>query len=260
MIKSKLLQAVVLGLCISALSSGVAFASTGEGSAPSDPGVQLTEEENLLYAKQKEIDQYLFTDHTKEIEAKGFEINYTGITDTSVEIGITPYTEENANYLYGIFGKDIVKVVKSDEAMLYTTTTAEVAPDAVVSSEAVDPSVKDEIYTTTVVDAAANTGVVGPMDDGKVYKDDQEMSIQIETINPEASKNDPDVIYQTLGAPEVQSDSIKTVSAAENSINMVDTSAKSDSNGLSAPIIILIIAGGAVILGGAILVNKKKQL
>jgi hypothetical protein len=34
-----------------------------------------------------------------------------------VEIGITPYNEANADYLYGIFGKEMVKVVEGQQAV-----------------------------------------------------------------------------------------------------------------------------------------------
>jgi hypothetical protein len=36
--------------------------------------------------------------------------------DTYVEIGIASYTDEKAEYLYGIFGRDMVKVVEGEQA------------------------------------------------------------------------------------------------------------------------------------------------
>lgn len=242
MIKTKLFKAIVIGFCISALSTGMAFAQESVISTPVK-GEQLSDAQIALYAKQKEIDQYLLVDHTKEIADKGIEINYTAVTDTYVEIGISPFNDDNANYLYDIFGKDIVKVVEFDQSILYSSTTSSgVAPDATaVTDEGTALPANDEIYTTTdiVIDKAGNTGVVGPAEDGKVYKgNDQEMTIQIESLNPEAAKDDANaqLVYAT------------------------GESTTAESKGLSIPVIILIIAGGAVLFGGAILLTGKNKI
>jgi hypothetical protein len=44
-------------------------------------------------------------------------VTHTGPQNDYVEIGITPYNDANANYLYGIFGKDMVKIVEGQPAV-----------------------------------------------------------------------------------------------------------------------------------------------
>ena len=61
----------------------------------------------------------------KDIEEKGFTVSHTVPTEEYVEIGITPYTEENAQYLYSIFGKEQVKVVEGELAELYDSNAAD---------------------------------------------------------------------------------------------------------------------------------------
>ena len=68
-------------------------------------------------------------DQVKEIEGMGFKVIYTGVADDYVEVGITPYNDEYAAYIYDEFGRDIVKVVDTDEVILYDSVG--VAPDAV---------------------------------------------------------------------------------------------------------------------------------
>ncbi|ABR47685.1 copper amine oxidase domain protein [Alkaliphilus metalliredigens QYMF] len=81
----------------------------------------LTREPSMInekmLQKQREIDKYLFEDHAEEINKKGFMVTHTGPYDDYVEIGITPYNEENATYLYDIFGEDNVKIVEGQQAI-----------------------------------------------------------------------------------------------------------------------------------------------
>ncbi|AKL96008.1 putative protein UPF0748 [Clostridium aceticum] len=155
MIKSKFTKTLVVGICFAALSSSMAFAS-GDGSQPSLVSDQMPVEqvevderqvENLLempvdssdasisylalepreiteeiVEKQKEVDQYLFEENNGEISQKGFKATHTAPFDDYVEIGITPYSEENAEYLYEIFGRDMIQIVEGQEAELYSTT------------------------------------------------------------------------------------------------------------------------------------------
>lgn len=263
MIKSKLLKSILLGLCMSALSTGIAFASSGEGSAAASAG-QVTgaatdAATNALFEKQREIDQYVFKDHVQDIEEKGFAITYTGITDTNVEIGITPFDDSNAQYLYDIFGSEGVKVVASEEAMLYTT---EVAPDKSVTSEVAEQPADDQIYTTMELSpntTAAGTDAVDPTLEDKVYKEDQDVKIQIESTEVTEAPMDPSVIYQTGVTDAGQENQV--VYATDDKAAVAEGSVVSDdsSKGLSTPTIILIIAGGAVLIGGAVILSGKKK-
>lgn len=151
MFKLKLMKGILFGTCISLLSSGAAFAATkgeaptvqaaavsaedkGEGQSGNSGGQDSRTDEGLL-EKQKEIDQYVFTDNIDKLKEMGFEAVYTGQAEGYVEIGITPYKEEYADFLYEQFGKETVKVVEGEKAMLYTTMETS-APDASVSADA----------------------------------------------------------------------------------------------------------------------------
>jgi hypothetical protein len=135
MARSKLIKIIFMGMCLSIFLSAAVFADTGGGQSGAFQGRQAGEESALLQ-KQREIDRYLFGEHSKEIADKGFKVTHTGPAGSVVEIGITPYSEENAEYLYNIFGRDSVKVVEGTQAVLLTVDTG--SPDSPVSSQAPD--------------------------------------------------------------------------------------------------------------------------
>ncbi len=130
---SKLLKGFMIGACISLLSTGAAFAATTEDSLAIKAIDAVVDD--VLLEKHKEVDQSVFVNNVDKIKEMGFEVVYTSPLETYVEVGITPYKEEFANYLYEEFGKDEIKVVEGEKAVLYTTTIAEDAPDAPVSDE-----------------------------------------------------------------------------------------------------------------------------
>ncbi len=129
MIGSKFVKVFVLSTCITVLSAGMAFADTGKGQAAVvQPAVGQAQQSTVaggLLEKQKEIDTYVFEQHAKEITDKGFKVTHTAPMDGYVEVGITPYNEANADYLYKVFGKDMVKVVEGEQA-----TTMGIASDS----------------------------------------------------------------------------------------------------------------------------------
>ncbi|MFT4416145.1 hypothetical protein ACLM5H_19975 [Fredinandcohnia humi] len=69
--------------------------------------------------KQKEIDQYIFETNSAEVAELGINVTHTAPLEDTVEIGITPYSEEAAAYFYEKFGKDTVTVVKGIQAVTY---------------------------------------------------------------------------------------------------------------------------------------------
>ncbi len=69
MFRAKLLKVIALGLCMSILYTGAAYAQSTEGASPAFEGTMVADE--ALFEKQKEIDQILFVDQSKDIEAKG---------------------------------------------------------------------------------------------------------------------------------------------------------------------------------------------
>ncbi|MGI6706795.1 MAG: hypothetical protein ACOX6S_11340 [Clostridia bacterium] len=102
--KSQMIRIVGLALCLLLLTSTATFAS--------DPLIQ----------KQQEVDRY-FAEHQKELEDKGIIMTYTGVDPEGefVEVAILEYTEEKADYLYELFGREQIKVVPGEEIVLLTT-------------------------------------------------------------------------------------------------------------------------------------------
>jgi hypothetical protein len=124
--KSIFIHTLILSFCLTFISAGTVFASSENSKVLS---TQNTSSESALLKKQQEIDKYVFEDHGKEIEAKGFKVTNTGQIKDYVEIGITPYSEANADYLYKIFGKDKVKIVEGMQAqLLNNAVTSTAAP------------------------------------------------------------------------------------------------------------------------------------
>lgn len=254
MIRTKLMKAFALGLCMSTLYTGVAFAQSGAGFSPSFGG-QVEAQDHALFEKQREMDQYLFVDHVKEIEKKGFKVIYTGVADSYVEVGITPYSDENADYLYEIFGKDNVKVVATEEAVIYAATDEAAASD------------KDEPVSATVVMAPdAPVSDKEAAAEKKMADNGEEFSIQIESVE-EGNLENPEVIFQTTVAEDAREDAaeaqddteVQLVSATDANAQVVSAKDENKSEGLSAPMTILLIAGGAAVIGGAVVASNKKK-
>jgi len=163
---AKFVKSFVLGISICALSAGVALADTGGTARPAYPGsgseveIQPAEIEPAavspeIIEKQREIDTYLFKEHRNEIERMGFTVVYTASTLDGVEIGITPFKQEYADYLYSLFGQDRIRVVEGQQAVPYVPEPIPpdqaaardimVDPDTPVSATAVDlPGVVDD--------------------------------------------------------------------------------------------------------------------
>jgi len=97
------------------------FAGKGEsGSAgTSEPEDAIIYENGEIYRKQLEADRYLFEDHADEIASRGITITHTFPAEEYVEIGITPYNEENADFIYQALGKDMIKVVEGIQVVAY---------------------------------------------------------------------------------------------------------------------------------------------
>lgn len=120
---TKLIRSLVLMVCFLFVLPVTIFANGVNNEqkllVESVPVDTVTANEVILN-KQSEIDQYVFEEHIEEIENKGFTVTHTSSLEEYVEIGITPFNEENEQYLYSIFGKDQVKVVEGQQAELFT--------------------------------------------------------------------------------------------------------------------------------------------
>jgi LPXTG-motif cell wall-anchored protein len=70
-------------------------------------------------------------------------ITHTSTTVDAVEIGISPYNQENIDYIYGLTGKDLVAVVEGDPAIIYYTTMDAGAETPVSDTDSVG---EDKVY------------------------------------------------------------------------------------------------------------------
>ncbi|MET3695752.1 LPXTG-motif cell wall-anchored protein [Bacillus oleivorans] len=121
--KSKGLFALMMGLIISFLLIQPSLANS-----------------EAILEKQAEIDQYLFVDHLDEIEEMGIHVTHTSPVDTYVEIGISPYSDEHAEYLTEIFGAEFVKVVEGQQAVTLTTGADTVSPETAINNHTEETS------------------------------------------------------------------------------------------------------------------------
>ena len=231
MIKKNLAKAVMLGLCMATLSTGSAYAMLAE--TPASGGV-ASEQSDELSEKQQKIDKILFEDKAKDIEKRGFMVNYTGVVEDTIEIGISPYSEENATFLYDLVGKDKIKVVEMDQSIIYATG---VAPDATATDDETDAEVI--MYNDAAEDADQAA-------DGAEAEDaDKEVQIQIESTD--AGKD------TAAGEEKVY----KTTSANTEGEKAAVTSGEAEEkNGVMVPVIAIAAIG---LVGGAILVTNKKK-
>lgn len=273
--KIQLLKAVMLGLCLSTLYTGVAFADTIDGKAP-EVAVQDTVAGSDLSKLQSDIDQYVFTDHSADIEKQGFQVVQTVVTNGYVEVGITPFSDENANYLYDLFGKDNVKVVKSDEMKVYKTMEA-VAPDTAVSSEVVDDSLvtrQDEVNKVLFEDKSSELESKGisimhttPVDDyievGILPYTDENVKFIYSLTGEDKVKVVEGKEPELMATSGIATDGEVTTTAEGNveTVNATDNAAgnkekASDNNILP----ISGVAAVAVLIGGAVVFSQKKKI
>jgi LPXTG-motif cell wall-anchored protein len=101
-----------------------------------------------MYEAQAEIDKLLFEqNYAEDLSEKGISVTHTGTVDDYVEVGITPYTPENADLVIKLLGKDNVKVVEGIQAV-----TLQYNPD---SPESIDPAeLADDSQIVTVTGEA----------------------------------------------------------------------------------------------------------
>ena len=278
LIKKNIIRKFALGLCMSALligttNAGMAFAQSGQGSSSSFLGT-ASSEDSSLYEKQREMDQYLFVDHVDEIEKMGFKVIYTGVAEKQVEVGITPYNEEFAAYIYDKFGMELVKVVDTEEVVLYEVS-AEEAPDAIP----IEPD-GNSASPTTPMDMGEDTPVSDGSTDEALVKEreqlmadeEEKLTIQIESIDNEEPKElmDPEVIWQTGIAEDLPvednaeeasgDDSNKRLEDVDDMVKVtIADDIETEDKGLPTASVIAIVAGGIAIIGGTAYAAAKKK-
>lgn len=166
MIKNKAAKAFIVGACIIGSTMAGVYADTNTPvtkPAIVDPAkddsqtytiqIESVKPETPQDKKQLEIDRYVFADHVKEIADKGITVTNTGVVGDYVEVGITPYTEANANYLYDLFGKDLVKVVEGQQAVTLDTTAAPADEKAAALTSAPTQTVQKTSIITTIINS-----------------------------------------------------------------------------------------------------------
>lgn len=147
MVKNKAFHAIIIGTCIFVNSMAGVYADTAAPDTPVSIQLQQVNTGDKLTQKQSEIDRYVFEKHAKDFADKGIAVTSTGVIGDNVEVGITPFNEENANYIYEILGKDEVKVVEGIQAT--TLGTGDTMPEFTVQlkgapEEAVTVSAQEE--------------------------------------------------------------------------------------------------------------------
>jgi hypothetical protein len=163
------------------------------------------------------------------MEEMGFIVSSTGVLEDAIEISITPYEEKFADYIYELVGKDGIKVTEMDQSILYATG---VAPDQAVADTAEAEVITDQEATAVDADLADNSGVA---------IEDEKLEIQIESAN-----NPDNEAIDEETAPV--NDEIRTLSITAD-----------EKEGVSAPVIILLIAGVAVLVGVTVILSLRKK-
>ncbi|MDF2890731.1 MAG: hypothetical protein K0R80_1098 [Clostridia bacterium] len=149
MIKNKAAKALIIGACLTLSSMAGVYADTNNVEVKPAIIQEVNDEseimtiqiaavnnEDVLSKKQMEIDQYVFEQHQEELEKKGIIVTSTGVVGDVVEVSITPYDVKNADYLYELFGEDMVKVVAGEQAVpLDLVTTADISAQSGMAVE-----------------------------------------------------------------------------------------------------------------------------
>ena len=153
MIKNKAIHAMIIGTCIFASSLSGVYADTTALDTPLSIQIEQVNSSDPLMQKQSEIDRYVFEKSAKDFADKGITVTNTGVTGDYVEVGITPYNDKNADYIYDIFGKDQVKVVEG-----FQSTTLELASDqdVTVQLEAYPPEIAEAQVISAPIEKEAS--------------------------------------------------------------------------------------------------------
>lgn len=289
MAKSKFYKTIVLGLCLSALSTGMIFANGDGAQSVANPGrlpIENKVEENQsgkimevppdwgnmavsypadidesILQKQREIDQYLFKENYEEINKKGFKVIYTGPHADYVEIGITPYTDENSQYLYNIFGEANVKVVEAMEA-------------TILPLDAIEPALYDgatelKIYSSEILDRQReidkylfvdNTEEVRNKGIEITHTGPYDYYVEI-GITPYSEEN-ADYLYEIFGREDIkvvegqQAELFRTTTIADGvDLDISTTEDQEKSNSSKAPL--LYSLGALSLLGGGYFISRR---
>lgn len=157
MIKNKALQAMIIGTCIFASSMVGVYADTNAADTPVSIQIEMVDSGEQVMSfdpltnRQNEIDEFVFKKNAKVFEEKRITVTNTGVVGEYVEIGITPFNEENAQFVYDQLGRKDIKVVEGTQAvtlapdaevpeyLMYASGPAEAEADDAVKTTAASP-------------------------------------------------------------------------------------------------------------------------
>lgn len=180
MFQKKLFKILSLSLSLSVASMGLAFADTNQ-SLVTPVSIEVTAADEALYEKQAEIDKMLFEKYAEDLEEKGIIITHTGAIEDNIEVGITPYTPENADIVNKLIGDDAVKVVEGTMAV-----TLQYNPE--LNEEDVDPKVvmdpaelaDDSQIVSVTEEVPEEAQVISAPADSEVVEDAKVISAPVE--------------------------------------------------------------------------------
>ncbi len=157
--KIKILRILSICLVLSITTMGFAFGESKEN-LDEPVSIQILPLDEEMYEAQAEIDRILFEqNNAKDLEAKGIYVTHTSTLGDYVEVGITPYTPENADVVIKLLGKDNVRVVEGVKAEILPYT-----PEYNESMDPADLADDSQIFEVTVeaeaTDAPAYADVV----------------------------------------------------------------------------------------------------
>lgn len=161
--KGKMMKALVICGCTALFTTGAAFAESGNGASsvmnPNDSvSYTVGADDDALLQKQREIDTYLFETHADELAKEDFKVTHTAPSAGRVQIGITPYSEGNAQYLYDIFGEDEIFVVEGEQAYTFVADPipGNIEPAPAIENGAPAPGPKEQALDgNTVFDSGS---------------------------------------------------------------------------------------------------------
>lgn len=166
-----IIKVLSLSACLSMATMTAAYAQTLE-LPPEAAQMQITAVDEALYEKQAAFDKILFEEKLKEIEEKGITVTHTYPADGYVEVGITPFNEENKKYIIEILRSDEVEVVDGIMAITLTdelmSTTS--APDVKTAPDAATSGPAEEAAPEAQVVSATDAKVISAKDDVKEEK------------------------------------------------------------------------------------------
>jgi hypothetical protein len=167
-----IIKVLSLSACLSMTTMTAAFAQTLE-LPPDTVKIQITSINEAMYEKQAAFDKILFEEKLKEIENKGISVTHTSPADGYVEVGITPFNEENQKYIIELLGSDEVQVV--DGVMAVTLT------DELMSTQSVT-----DAQTVSAPDAATSGPAEENVPEAQVVSAPEATDAKVISVNEEA--------------------------------------------------------------------------